>query len=321
MSSLFSGIFTTQGGLKSGLFATDSAFAAAAPAPAAAPCPAAALQQHGQPVLLAESNKKKKSKASNSADSRAREPRHPDGDGGRLVAGIVAGAAAQAAADAHKAPKTVVSIASSPLDTSISSTRSKRQRQQQQQHDAVSLAGNGQRQKQTVKQLQEQQQQQQQKQQQIHHRQQHSSKRQRPQSRGGDDAAVGTSAAAGSAAGDDLLPAEAAAATAEAVNNTADTGVATDKLDRTVFVGNLPVDVRRKALLRHFASFGAIESVRLRSVPLDLEARKRMPRRAAVIKGVVAADRGGAKAYIVFADAAAATSALCANMTEVSETD
>lgn len=40
------------------------------------------------------------------------------------------------------------------------------------------------------------------------------------------------------------------------------------KLLRTVFVGNLPLKVKKKALGKEFSQFGEIESVRIRSVPL-----------------------------------------------------
>lgn len=41
-----------------------------------------------------------------------------------------------------------------------------------------------------------------------------------------------------------------------------------DKLLRTVFVGNLPLKVKKKALLKEFSQFGEIDSVRIRSVPI-----------------------------------------------------
>lgn len=40
------------------------------------------------------------------------------------------------------------------------------------------------------------------------------------------------------------------------------------KLIRTVFVGNLPLKVKKKALFRDFSQFGEVDSVRIRSVPL-----------------------------------------------------
>ena len=61
--------------------------------------------------------------------------------------------------------------------------------------------------------------------------------------------------------------------------------------------------------------YGKIVSVRLRSVPVDLE--KKMPRKAAVLSGAIAAARGSSHAYVVFADAGAASKALAHNMQEV----
>jgi len=42
-----------------------------------------------------------------------------------------------------------------------------------------------------------------------------------------------------------------------------------DKLLRTVFVGNLPLKVKKKILLKEFKKFGEVESVRIRSVPIQ----------------------------------------------------
>ena len=61
-----------------------------------------------------------------------------------------------------------------------------------------------------------------------------------------------------------------------------------------------------------------MESVRLRSVPVKLDAK--MPRRAAILTGNVASERGTAHAYVVFADAASAKAALAHNMAEVRDT-
>jgi nucleolar protein 12 len=40
------------------------------------------------------------------------------------------------------------------------------------------------------------------------------------------------------------------------------------KLLRTVFVGNLPLKLKKKALVKEFKQFGEVESVRIRSVPI-----------------------------------------------------
>lgn len=41
------------------------------------------------------------------------------------------------------------------------------------------------------------------------------------------------------------------------------------KLLRTVFVGNLPLRIKRKVIVKEFQQFGEVESVRIRSVPLE----------------------------------------------------
>jgi RNA recognition motif-containing protein len=40
------------------------------------------------------------------------------------------------------------------------------------------------------------------------------------------------------------------------------------KLLRTIFVGNLPITVKPKHLVREFSKYGSVENARLRSVPL-----------------------------------------------------
>jgi nucleolar protein 12 len=94
------------------------------------------------------------------------------------------------------------------------------------------------------------------------------------------------------------------------------------RLPRTVFVGNLPATVQRKALARLFADCGAVESVRLRSLPLKAPETgsggkvSKMPRRGAIASGAIDADHS-AHAYVVFAEEAAVEAALALNMKEV----
>lgn len=59
--------------------------------------------------------------------------------------------------------------------------------------------------------------------------------------------------------------------------------------------------------------YGSVESVRLRSVPVQPEAVA-LPRRAAVLGGRVDADRATAHAYVVFAQPEHAQAALAHNM-------
>uniref|UniRef100_A0A0D9W1J7 RRM domain-containing protein n=1 Tax=Leersia perrieri TaxID=77586 RepID=A0A0D9W1J7_9ORYZ len=83
------------------------------------------------------------------------------------------------------------------------------------------------------------------------------------------------------------------------------------KLLRTVFVGNLPLKTKRKALTKEFAAFGEVDSVRIRSVPLT---DTKIPRKGAVIKGKINDSVDNVHAYIVFKDEQGARAALSHNM-------
>ncbi|KAL7594246.1 hypothetical protein Lser_V15G27519 [Lactuca serriola] len=87
-----------------------------------------------------------------------------------------------------------------------------------------------------------------------------------------------------------------------------------EKLLRTVFVGNLPLKVKKKALMREFNQFGEIESVRIRSIPLLDD---KTPRKGAIIKKKIndAVDR--VNAYVVFKTEESAQASLSHNMTVV----
>jgi nucleolar protein 12 len=67
------------------------------------------------------------------------------------------------------------------------------------------------------------------------------------------------------------------------------------RLARTVFVGNVPVGTGVKQLRKHFASFGAVESVRFRAAAAE---NPKMPQKAAVIKGELTGE--ALCAYVVF---------------------
>ncbi|KAL6909583.1 hypothetical protein ACP4OV_001864 [Aristida adscensionis] len=83
------------------------------------------------------------------------------------------------------------------------------------------------------------------------------------------------------------------------------------KLLRTVFVGNLPLRTKRKALTKEFAAFGEVESVRIRSVPV---ADTKIPRKEAILKGKLNELADNVHAYIVFKDEQSARTALSHNM-------
>ncbi|KAJ0857375.1 putative RNA recognition motif domain, nucleotide-binding alpha-beta plait domain superfamily [Helianthus annuus] len=87
-----------------------------------------------------------------------------------------------------------------------------------------------------------------------------------------------------------------------------------EKLLRTVFVGNFPLKVKKKALLKEFDRFGEIESVRIRSVPILDD---KTPRKGAIIKKQIndAVDR--VNAYIVFKTEDSAQASLSHNMAVV----
>ncbi|MCO5588001.1 hypothetical protein L7F22_041955 [Adiantum nelumboides] len=88
---------------------------------------------------------------------------------------------------------------------------------------------------------------------------------------------------------------------------------AEEKLKRTIFVGNMPLTVKKKALINEFSIYGPVESIRLRSVPL-LDTK--VPRRGAIIKGQINEAVNSQHAYVVFGDAASANAALAHNMQE-----
>uniref|UniRef100_A0A803L618 RRM domain-containing protein n=1 Tax=Chenopodium quinoa TaxID=63459 RepID=A0A803L618_CHEQI len=86
------------------------------------------------------------------------------------------------------------------------------------------------------------------------------------------------------------------------------------KLLRTVFVGNLPLKTKKKALLKEFSQFGEIDSVRIRSVP-TLDSKK--PKKALVINGNLNEAVDSVNAYIVFKTEQAAEASLTYNMSMI----
>ncbi|KAI9177166.1 hypothetical protein LWI28_011881 [Acer negundo] len=87
-----------------------------------------------------------------------------------------------------------------------------------------------------------------------------------------------------------------------------------NKLLRTVFVGNLPLNIKKKSLLKEFSKFGDVESVRIRSVPI-LDTK--VPRKGAILKKQINDNVDSVHAYIVFNSEQSAEAALAHNMAVV----
>ncbi|KAK7407148.1 hypothetical protein VNO78_08823 [Psophocarpus tetragonolobus] len=87
-----------------------------------------------------------------------------------------------------------------------------------------------------------------------------------------------------------------------------------DKLLRTVFVGNLPLKVKKKTLLKEFKKFGEVESVRIRSVPIQ-DTKK--PRKGAILAKKINDTADSVNAYIVFKTEQSAQDSLAHNMSLV----
>ncbi|KAL0446441.1 UNVERIFIED_CONTAM: RNA-binding protein 34 [Sesamum latifolium] len=83
------------------------------------------------------------------------------------------------------------------------------------------------------------------------------------------------------------------------------------KLLRTVFVGNLPLKLKKKEIVKEFAKFGEVESVRIRSVPII---DGKMPRKGAVIKKRINENGNSVHAYVVFKTEESAQASLAHNM-------
>ncbi|KAL1568889.1 RNA-binding protein 34-like [Salvia divinorum] len=86
------------------------------------------------------------------------------------------------------------------------------------------------------------------------------------------------------------------------------------KLLRTIFVGNLPLKLKKKDIAKEFSKFGEVESVRIRSVPI---VDGKMPRKGAVILKKINENGNSVNAYIVFKTEESAQSSLAHNMAVV----
>ncbi|KAL9282592.1 putative RNA recognition motif domain, nucleotide-binding alpha-beta plait domain superfamily [Arabidopsis thaliana] len=83
------------------------------------------------------------------------------------------------------------------------------------------------------------------------------------------------------------------------------------KLLRTVFVGNLPLKVKKKVILKEFSKFGEVESVRIRSVPIVDSKRTR---KGAIMLKQINEKASSVHAYVVFETEQSAAASLAHNM-------
>lgn len=88
--------------------------------------------------------------------------------------------------------------------------------------------------------------------------------------------------------------------------------------ERTVFVGNVPITESQKSLEKLFGQFGAVESVRLRSVPIegakvDDAGNQSLVRKICINKKKFGEQKGSFNAYIKFKSADSVAAALTLN--------
>uniref|UniRef100_A0A6B2L772 RRM domain-containing protein n=1 Tax=Arcella intermedia TaxID=1963864 RepID=A0A6B2L772_9EUKA len=85
---------------------------------------------------------------------------------------------------------------------------------------------------------------------------------------------------------------------------------------RTIFVGNVPLNIKKKKLVKLFKKYGEIDSVRIRGVGYSAE---RKPMIGKIAKGTVHENNDTKIAYIVFTEIESANAALEANNTVLQE--
>ncbi|KAJ1457666.1 hypothetical protein M885DRAFT_437699, partial [Pelagophyceae sp. CCMP2097] len=101
-----------------------------------------------------------------------------------------------------------------------------------------------------------------------------------------------------------------------------DAAAAQLKLERTIFVGNLPKEASRKAVAKFFSAHGPVESVRLRSLPtagakVDEAGNQTLVRKVSAQSRHLTDAKRTANAYVVFETPEAANKAVSdANGTE-----
>lgn len=105
-----------------------------------------------------------------------------------------------------------------------------------------------------------------------------------------------------------------APATEGATNSTNDPA----KDDRTLFVGNLPISMDQKAIIKLFKEYGKIESVRIRSIPIagmkvDKAGDQNLVKKVSAVRHTFGDQKSSFNAYVVFEDASSVEPALVEN--------
>lgn len=88
--------------------------------------------------------------------------------------------------------------------------------------------------------------------------------------------------------------------------------------ERTIFVGNVPVSESKKSIEKLFSQFGAIDSVRLRSVPYEgvkvtEPGNQKLVRKVSVNQKKIGDQKGSYNAYVKFTEVAPVEAALKLN--------
>jgi len=85
---------------------------------------------------------------------------------------------------------------------------------------------------------------------------------------------------------------------------------AEERNERTIFVGNVPIGIKRKAIEKVFSQYGDVESVRCRSIAFQ---NPKLPRKAAYVLKNFHEQRDSMNAYVVFAQKESVEKALACN--------
>ena len=80
-----------------------------------------------------------------------------------------------------------------------------------------------------------------------------------------------------------------------------------ERKERTIFVGNLPLETSKKELKKRFKDCGEIENIWFRSIPVDNNSK--LPLRAKIILGQHGSEKDNKNGYILFKTKDAAKSA------------